>query len=216
MRTALASILFFWLASNYGIPFSAQEVYSQTPTRRFGERCRVIEPATIFSLSRHTMPGGILNNWRTAMMTIIRIVIAVLVASATPVFAQESEQGRQLRKDVDVLKGAVLKQNRRIEALEQELRGGTSVISPTVTNAMPTKNAALVRPPWHDGNSWGRVKNGMSESQVIAILGPPTSVEAVGGYKTLFYRGEVSGSGSVSGNTELSQDRVWAVNTPVF
>jgi hypothetical protein len=150
------------------------------------------------------------------MMTIIRIVIAVLVATTTPVFAQESEQGRQLRKDVDMLKGTVLEQNRRIEALERELRMGTSVISPTVTNERPTKSMSLVGPPWHDGNSWGRVKIGMSESQVISILGPPTSVETVGGYKTLFYRGEVSGSGSVSGNTKLQDDRVWQVNTPVF
>lgn len=149
-------------------------------------------------------------------MTIIRIVIAVLVATTTPVFAQESEQGRQLRKEVDVLKGIVLEQNRRIEALERELGGGTSVISPTITNETPTKKISSVRPSWHDGNSWGGVKKGMSEAQVISILGPPTSVETVGGFKTLFYRGEVSGSGSVSGNTKLQDDRVWQVNTPVF
>lgn len=57
----------------------------------------------------------------------------------------------------------------------------------------------------------------MSEAQVMSILGRPTSVEAMGGiFKTLFYRGEVAGSGSVSGNIKLQDDRVWQVNTPVF
>ena len=157
-----------------------------------------------------------ITNERTALMTIISIIIAVLVATTTPVFAQEADHERQLRKEVEMLKGTVLEQNRRIEALERKLPGETSAISPTVTNERATQSKALVSPPWHDGISWGRVKEGMSEAQVISILGPPTSLDVIGGDKTLFYRGVVSGSVSVSGNTKLHNDRVWQVNTPLF
>ncbi len=150
------------------------------------------------------------------MMTITRIVVAVFVAAAAPVFAQESERVRQLQQDVDVLNSTVREQNRRIEALERVLSERVPAISSTITNATPTQEISSARQPWHDGKSWGLVKKGMSEAQVISILGPPTSVDAVGGFKTLFYRGEVSGSGSVSGNIKLQDDRVWQVNTPVF
>jgi len=57
----------------------------------------------------------------------------------------------------------------------------------------------------------------MSESQVVAILGPATSVKRVSDLRTLLYRGEVPGSGTVSGNVELGgEDRVYLVNKPVF
>ena len=57
----------------------------------------------------------------------------------------------------------------------------------------------------------------MSERQVISILGQPTSVENILGiYRTLFYRGEVPGSGFPTGLIELLNDRVWKKDIPVF
>jgi hypothetical protein len=56
----------------------------------------------------------------------------------------------------------------------------------------------------------------MSRAQVEAILGHPTSVDTAITYQTLFYRGLVPGSGSVTGTVELHDDRVWQVNIPVF
>ena len=63
--------------------------------------------------------------------------------------------------------------------------------------------------------AWGNAR-ARSESQVVGILGKSTSVENVGPFRTLFYRGNVPGSGSVSGNIKLTDDRVWQINKPVF
>ena len=73
-------------------------------------------------------------------------------------------------------------------------------------------------PKWHTPSNWDRIKDGMSETQVISVLGSPTSTESIGAgeYSYLFYRGEVPGSGFVSGNVRLTYDRVWEVNKPVF
>lgn len=150
------------------------------------------------------------------MITIPRVVLAVVLSASTPVFAQESEHLRQLQQEVDMLKRMVLEQSRRIEVLERELQGNPSAIFPSAANSTATQRMLSAEQPWHDGSTWDRVRKGMSEAQVISILGRPTSVESVGGFKTLFYRGEVSGSGSVSGNIKLQDDRVWQVNTPVF
>jgi hypothetical protein len=56
----------------------------------------------------------------------------------------------------------------------------------------------------------------MSRSQVEAILGRPTSTKITDPYLTLFYQGDVPGTGSVTGTIEIMDDRVWQVNIPVF
>lgn len=150
------------------------------------------------------------------MRMITNIVAVIFIVSAAPVFAQESERVRQLEQEVSLLKNTVVEQGRRIEALERESRGKSSASESNVPSKAQPRTASSAGQPWHDRNSWGRVKNGMSEAQVVSILGRPTSVKTVGGFKTLFYRGEVSSSGSVSGNIKLQDDRVWQVNTPVF
>ncbi len=137
------------------------------------------------------------------MITIPRVVLTVVLSASTPAFAQESGHLRQLKQEVDMLKRTVLEQSRRIEVLERELQGNPSVIFPPAANSTATPRMLSAEQPWHDGSTWGRVKNGMSEAQVISILGRPTSVESVGGFKTLFYRGEVNGSGSVSRNIKF-------------
>jgi hypothetical protein len=56
----------------------------------------------------------------------------------------------------------------------------------------------------------------MTEAEVKQILGPPTSAESIGSYKTMFYRGPVTGAGAVSGIVNLRDGRVVAVNAPDF
>ena len=69
---------------------------------------------------------------------------------------------------------------------------------------------------WKNPSSWDKVRDGMSESQVISILGEPTTTKDLGSMRTLFYRGKVEDSGFVSGNVKLDEDRVWDINKPVF
>ena len=123
--------------------------------------------------------------------------------------------------EITVLKRVLVEQDRRITKLEKEISAAKqfSVVpiqkQPGVSGkpSEPQTTGAL----WHDPANWERVIEGMSKSQVIAILGKPTSTENLGGgHLTLFYRGEVPGSGSVSGNVKLYEDRVSFVNKPVF
>ena len=75
-------------------------------------------------------------------------------------------------------------------------------------------------PPWHNPDAWKRVKSGMSKSQVVSILGSPTSSKSIGSgvdaMMKLYYRGEVPGSGFVSGNVSIHDDRVYGIDAPVF
>lgn len=143
-------------------------------------------------------------------------IIACMLLTTTYALAQPSSSNA-LKDEINALKQTVQNQEARIATIEgviAELRGsGVATATPTATsetNYLPPKNG------WQIPSNWSRIKNGMSESQVIAILGNPTSNKDLGPYRTLFYRGEVAGSGSVSGNIELTQDRVWQSNIPVF
>ena len=152
------------------------------------------------------------------MRTLMIVAAIAFIITAAPVHAQQDPAAvERLEQDVQLLKSTVIEQGRRIEALERQLLEKPSASASGAASTSTARPPASGGPPWHDQNAWGRVRNGMSEAQVVSILGRPTSVEPIGGgFKTLFYRGEVSGSGSVSGNVKFNDDRVYMVNSPVF
>jgi hypothetical protein len=119
------------------------------------------------------------------------------------------------RAEIAAIKRVQAEQDRRIadlEAMLTKLAGQTG----RVTTAPQSGTT-----PWKTPSNWDRIIYGMSQAQVVAILGQPTSVENLGAplnYMTLFYRGEVPGSGFVSGNVKFTDDRVdyLGVHKPVF
>jgi hypothetical protein len=114
--------------------------------------------------------------------------------------------------EIATLKQIVAEQDRRITALEQLVKppqGGS------VPNERPPLSPSLVF-GWKTASAWKRVKEGMSESQVVAILGIPTRVERGSTYDTLFYQGEVLGSGSIAGLVRLLDGQVYRISPPIF
>ncbi len=56
----------------------------------------------------------------------------------------------------------------------------------------------------------------MTAAQVAAVLGEPTSVDAVDALKTMSYRGMTPEGVALSGIVNLREDRVVAVKKPAF
>ncbi len=148
----------------------------------------------------------------------------VPLAPSVPSFGQTSDKHLETAlAEIALLNRVIAEQDRRITDLEKALTTlpVTSVRSTPSSSAGQAlgRQAAMGRPSsdsWKAPAVWEKVKDGMSQAQVVAILSQPTSVESLGSFRTLFYRGEVSGSGFVSGNVKLTDDRVWMVNKPVF
>ena len=143
-----------------------------------------------------------------------RVLVALCLMSALSLAQETPKSEDQLQSivtEVALLKRVVVEQERRILQLEKIVQ------SITQPQPQPITSRQALSTPWHSETYWRRIKDGMSESQVIKILGKPTDVKGHAvSLRTLFYRGEVRGSGFVSGNVWLSDDRVWQVNTPVF
>jgi hypothetical protein len=123
-------------------------------------------------------------------------------------FADDAARLEQLEAEIASLKEKNRQQDLKIESLEKLSASQSSAQSEAVSR--PSSGS------FGSPGAWSRIKDGMSEAQVTQLLGPPTSTKILGPYKTLFFEGPVPGSGSVSGNVELRDNRVYNVNVPVF
>lgn len=116
----------------------------------------------------------------------------------------------ELTKQVAQLKLKVANQDSRIAELEKAVKLLQSAATPAPAPIPPTT------PPWHRASNWTLIKSGMSESEVVGILGPPTSVDSSIDKRTLFYSPDPSSTSTLSGSVTLVDDRVTAMTPPTF
>lgn len=133
--------------------------------------------------------------------------------------ADDAARISQLESEIQRLRTQLNEQNRRIQRLEEELsqrRGGAVVGAVSEARVKRSATAPAEPQPWHSPEPWSQIAKGMSEAQVTEILGSPTSVESLDGYKTLFYRGPAGKAGELAGHVNLRDERVVAVMLPIF
>ncbi len=146
-------------------------------------------------------------------------LLGIVLAISLPAAAQlEDIRTRQLMQDVAELQRTVRQQALRIDQLEREISRltGTPVARPLTSEGVSTPD--MDKQPWLAPKTWDRVKVGMSELEVLEVLGYPTSARTAQdkSTKTLFYSVQVSPAGFLSGNVELTDNRVRAVNRPAL
>ena len=148
-----------------------------------------------------------------------------------PASAQTREHRlSDLTPEVSQLKSKVAEQEERIAQLEkavkalQESGARTANISEAILKlegavrdlkAIPQPAPIpLVVPAWQSAANWNLVKPGMSRTQVVEILGPPTKESAVMDTQTLYY-GDTAAS-RLAGSITLVGDRLTAMMPPAF
>jgi hypothetical protein len=67
---------------------------------------------------------------------------------------------------------------------------------------------------WLDASKWALVKPGMSELEVISLLGSPTSMREKDGDRVLLYAMEIGASGFLSGSVTLRDRAVLKTQKP--
>jgi hypothetical protein len=153
----------------------------------------------------------------------MRLTIGVFaIAAATallplPTFAQDALRIRQLENDVRSLQREVSMQNLRIERLESSARmPGAGSVQPPTTSTEP--RAADSSPAWLVSTNWDKLRPGMKELDVIALLGRPTSVRTDENAKTrtMFYALELGPSAFLTGNVTFGDAGVAEINRPTL
>ena len=69
---------------------------------------------------------------------------------------------------------------------------------------------------WIDAAKWQRVHRGMSELEVIGLLGPPTSMRDEQGARVLLYALEIGSSGFLGGSVRIRDRLVEEVKPPTL
>lgn len=148
----------------------------------------------------------------------MRLCVGILfIALAAPLVAvaQDDLRVRQLENEVQRLQRAIDAQNQRIERLESSARAPGSVPLPP---SMTSSRAADSSPAWLVGTNWDKLRKGMKELEVIALLGRPTSVhdDKDTRDRTMFYAMELGPNQFLTGNVRFGDTGVAEINRPAL
>ncbi|MGA3187679.1 MAG: hypothetical protein ABSF22_11285 [Bryobacteraceae bacterium] len=116
----------------------------------------------------------------------------------------------QLTKENAQLKRKIADQEERIAELEKAVKTLQAAAAP-LPAPIPGNT-----PPWHQAANWNQIKSGMSESQVVGILGPATSVDTSIDKRILLYTPDPHSTSTLNGSVTLVDDRVAAMTPPAF
>jgi hypothetical protein len=119
----------------------------------------------------------------------------------------------KLEQDVRNLERQVQVLSRQVEELKQRLsRAGDRSLAAPRSPGEPAESSD----DWLDASKWDRVRPGMSELEVIGLLGPPTSMRQQGGERVLLYAMEIGSANFLTGSVQLQERAVVEVNKPVL
>jgi hypothetical protein len=140
----------------------------------------------------------------------IRICLVILALSPLPLPAADDSRVSFLEQEVRNLQRQVMTLSRRVDALDSrpsrpEPSAGTAR---SVAPAPPSTT-------WLDAAKWQKLRPGMAELDVVALLGPPTTMREEDGTRVLLYAMELSG-GFLGGSVRLRDRVVTAIQTPVL
>ena len=136
----------------------------------------------------------------------------LLLALCLPCTAADDFKVIELEQDVIELERSVEELSRQVAQLQQRNAAATPPATPV---ECPAPAGSV---PWLSAANWGRVRAGMSEFEVIDILGPPSSVRGApeSESRTLMYAMEIGSSAFLSGRVELRDRRVVEVHVPAL
>jgi hypothetical protein len=145
-----------------------------------------------------------------------RVVLTVLLFLASfAAYAADALKISQLEQDFRSLQREVNAQSQQIEELRRQLaRAGTQVSAPS--SPISPSTVAAPNTLWLDASRWKRVRVGMTELEVITLLGPPSSLRVTDQERQLLYALEVGSSGFLAGSVALRDRAVVGVKSPVL
>ena len=136
---------------------------------------------------------------------------AALLMICLPLATSAADEGRfsYLEQEVRNLQRQVTTLSRRLDEVTRPDRAAAPA-------SLPRGPAAAVSTSWVDAGKWRKLETGMSELEVVSLLGPPTSMRDVDGARVLFYAMELGASGFLGGSVKFRDRAVIEVQQPVL
>lgn len=135
------------------------------------------------------------------------MLAAILLGASIAANAADDPKVLQLEQDVRDLQRQVLAQSQQLEQLRMQLSRPAPQPAPASPVASREPGASGTGGTWLDASKWAQIKPGMSELEVLTLLGKPASMRERDGERVLLYAMEIGSSGFLSGSVTL-RDRV--------
>lgn len=139
-----------------------------------------------------------------------RMLVALLVLMPLTTSAADAQRISFLEQEVRNLQRQVQSLSRQID----ELR--TRPDRPTTQAPAASVAPSPGSDQWINAARWKQVRRGMSELEVIDLLGAPTSMRAEGDARVLLYAMEIGSSGFLRGSVTLRDRAVVEVQQPTL
>lgn len=132
-----------------------------------------------------------------------------------PVMANAADDGRVsfLEQEVRNLQRQMLAMARRVDELSAR---PPPAAAQRLEPISPQKEFSASSERWLDAGRWRRLKPGMSELEVVSLLGPATSMREEQGARVLFYALEIGASGFLGGSVRFREHTLSEIRTPVL
>jgi hypothetical protein len=144
------------------------------------------------------------------------MLFVLLLGNGVAAMAADDLKVTQLEQDVRDLQRQVQALTRQVESqarLPPAVAEATGRHREVPRGASPAVQAL---PAWVDAAKWQRILPGMSELEVLGVLGPPTSMRMQQGARVLLYAMEIGASGFLGGSVTLRDRSVSAVQVPTL
>jgi len=128
---------------------------------------------------------------------------ATVLAADDPRVSFLEQEVRNLHRQVDQLSWQVEQLTTRPERLKAPAAGAS-------------RSAPAGGTQWVDASLWKKLRPGMSELDVIGLLGAPTSMREENGARVLLYALEIGTSGFLGGSVVLRDRVVTEVRAPTL
>jgi hypothetical protein len=140
-------------------------------------------------------------------------LLAALLSFSAVAAEDDTYRLMKVEQDVRNLERQVQTLTRELDDLrQQQSRAGD--YNPSARSSSTPAVASSTA--WLEAPRWERIRTGMSELEVIGVLGPPTSMRQDGDTRVLLYAMEIGSSGFLGGSVEFKDRAVTSINKPVL
>jgi seryl-tRNA synthetase len=140
-------------------------------------------------------------------------LLVVLVSFSAVAAEDDTYRLMKVEQDVRNLERQVQTLTRELDDLRQQQSRAGSQLPSARSSSAPAGASSTA---WLEATRWERIRTGMSELEVIGVLGPPTSMRQDGDTRVLLYAMEIGSTGFLGGSVEFRDRAVTAVNKPVL
>jgi hypothetical protein len=145
-----------------------------------------------------------------------RLLLAMLSLAPFCASAADDQRVSFLEQEVRNLQRQVQVLSRQIDELRTRSGRPAEPASESAQSVPPGGAPATTLPRWVDASKWRQLRRGMSELEVVGLLGLPTSMREESGARVLLYAMEIGSSGFLGGSVTLRNRTLAEVQQPTL